>query len=179
LTDTVGFIQKLPTSLIAAFRATLEEISEADMLLHIVDISHPNAREQVQAVQQTLQTLGLQDIPVITAINKIDKIPRAREDPLLKSYPNTTALSALTGEGIPALLETIERVLFSRMNYIRVKIPFSAGRLLNVFYEEGWIESLVHREDGILISGRIPGTYLSEFRPYLIADRRKGKPVES
>ncbi len=179
LTDTVGFIQKLPTSLIAAFRATLEEISEADMLLHMVDISHPNAREHVQAVQQTLQTLGLQNIPIITAINKIDKIPRAQVDFHLKDYPNTALLSALTGEGIPALLETIERVLFASMNYVRVKIPFSAGRLLNVFYEEGWIESLVHREDGILISGRIPGSYLSEFRQYLLADRQKDKPAVS
>jgi GTP-binding protein HflX len=177
LTDTVGFIQKLPTSLIAAFRATLEEISEADLLLHTVDISHPNAREQVQAVQQTLQTLGLQNIPVITAINKIDVISRTGVDPSLKKYPNTVTLSALTGEGLPELLETIERVLFSGMSFVRVKIPFSAGRLLSVFYEEGSIESLVHREDGILISGRIPGSYLAEFREYLLSDRPKGRPV--
>jgi GTP-binding protein HflX len=175
LTDTVGFIQKLPTSLIAAFRATLEEISEADVLLHVVDISHPNAREQVRAVQQTLQTLGLQNIPVVTAINKIDMLPRTGVDPSLKKYPNTVTISALTGEGLPALLETIERVLFSCMNFVRVKIPFSAGRLLNVFYEEGSIESLVHRDDGILITGRIPGSSMADFREYILHDRRKEK----
>jgi GTP-binding protein HflX len=174
-TDTVGFIQKLPTSLIAAFRATLEEISEADVLLHIVDISHPNAKEQVQAVHQTLQTLDLDEIPVITAINKIDKLPLARSNPLWENYPNTVPLSALTGEGIPVLLETIERVLFSTLNFIKVKIPFNAGRLLNIFYEEGTIESLVHRPDGMLISGRIPGSRLTEFRPYLIDDDRGEK----
>jgi GTP-binding protein HflX len=175
LTDTVGFIQKLPTSLIAAFRATLEEISEADLLLHIVDISHPNAKEHVEAVRQTLQTLYLQDLPVVTAINKIDKIRRSGTDFLLHNFPNTTMLSALTGEGIPELLQAVERALYSRMNYIRVKIPFSAGRLLNVFYEEGSIESLVHRSDGILASGRIPGSRLSEFRPFLLSDRREEK----
>ncbi len=179
LTDTVGFIQKLPTSLIAAFRATLEEISEADLLLHLVDISHPNAREHVHAVHQTLQTLGLQGIPVITAINKIDKIPHDHAESLLKGYPNTAMLSALTGEGIPSLLQTIERVLYSTMDFVRVKLPFNAGRLLNVFYEEGAIESLVHRSDGILISGRIPASWLSEFRPYLLADRREDKSVRS
>jgi GTP-binding protein HflX len=179
LTDTVGFIQKLPTSLIAAFRATLEEISEADLLLHLVDISHPNAREHVHAVHQTLQTLGLQGIPVITAINKIDKIPHDHAESLLKGYPNTAMLSALTGEGIPSLLQTIERVLYRTMDFVRVKLPFNAGRLLNVFYEEGAIESLVHRSDGILISGRIPASWLSEFRPFLLADRREDKSVRS
>jgi GTP-binding protein HflX len=171
MTDTVGFIQKLPTSLIAAFRATLEEISEADLLLHLIDISHPNAREHVTAVHQTLRTLGLQEIPLITAINKIDKIPHGRDDSLLKAYPNTALLSALNGEGVPELLETVERVLYNTMDFIRVKLPFNAGRLLNVFYEEGAIESLVHRSDGILISGRIPPSRLSEFRPYLLPDR--------
>ncbi|MBN1439586.1 MAG: GTPase HflX [Anaerolineales bacterium] len=172
LTDTVGFIQKLPASLIAAFRATLEEISEADLLLHVVDISHPNARQQVDAVQQTLQALGLRDYPVITAINKIDLLPDFRDEPLTRLYPNTVMLSALNGNGIPALLETIEKSLYNRMRYIRVKLPLNAGRLLHVFYKEGSVENLVHREDGILVSGRIPGFCLAEFREYQLADRR-------
>jgi GTP-binding protein HflX len=168
LTDTVGFIQKLPTSLIAAFRATLEEISEADILVHMVDISHINAKEQVQAVHQTLHTLGMEEIPVITALNKVDTLPGPLSDSILESHPNTVAISALTGEGIPALLETIECVLYSTMNHVRVKIPFQAGRLLGIFHEEGAIESLVHRPDGVLISGRIPGARLAEFRPYIL-----------
>jgi GTP-binding protein HflX len=175
VTDTVGFIQKLPTSLIAAFRATLEEITAADLLLHLVDISHPNAREHVEAVRQTLETLGMQDIPVVTAINKIDKIPRAAAEPLRRGTPNAMSISALTGEGISGLLETLERVLYSNMHFIKVKLPHSAGRLLNLFYEDGSIESLVHRADGILVSGRIPASRLAEFRPYL-AGQQKGIP---
>ncbi|MFN2299067.1 MAG: GTPase HflX [Anaerolineales bacterium] len=178
LTDTVGFIQKLPTSLIAAFRATLEEISEADVLLHIVDISHPNAREQVRAVHQTLRTLGFQEIPVITAINKIDTLPGPLPDYFLQDHPDTVMLSALTGEGLPMLLETIERVLYQTMGFVRVKLPATAGRLLNIFYEEGVVESLVHHPDGILVSGRIPAVRLAEFRPFLQNNRPSGGSVE-
>jgi GTP-binding protein HflX len=177
LTDTVGFIQKLPASLIAAFRATLEEISEADVLLHIVDISHPNAREQVRAVHQTLRTLGFQEIPIITAINKIDTLPGPLPEYFLQDYPNTVMLSALTGEGLPMLLETIERVLYQTMGFVRVKLPATAGRLLNVFYEEGVVESLVHHPDGILISGRIPAARLAEFRPFLQNNHPSGGSV--
>jgi GTP-binding protein HflX len=178
-TDTVGFIQKLPTSLIAAFRATLEEISDAAVLLHVVDVSHPNAKEQVRAVHQTLQTLGLDDIPLVTALNKVDRLPPTQSDSILKNYPNTVPISALAREGIPELLDTVERVLFNTMNYVRVKLPFKAGRLLNVFHEEGTIENVVHRPDGVLISGRIPGSRLSEFRPYLIDDDRGDKSTPS
>jgi GTP-binding protein HflX len=177
LTDTVGFIQKLPTSLIAAFRATLEEISEADVLLHIVDISHPNAREQVRAVHQTLRTLGFQEIPVITAINKIDTLPGPLPDDFPQDHPDTVMLSALTGEGIPMLLETIERVLYQTLVFIRVKLPATAGRLLNIFYEEGVVESLVHHPDGILVSGRIPAVRLTEFRPFLQNNHSSGGSV--
>lgn len=177
LTDTVGFIQKLPTSLIAAFRATLEEISEADVLLHIVDISHPNSREQVRAVHQTLRTLGFQKIPVVTAINKIDTLPGPLPDGFLQDHPDTVMLSALTGEGISLLLETIERVLYQTMGFVRVKLPATAGRLLNIFYDEGVVESLVHHPDGILVSGRIPAVRLAEFRPFLQNNHPSGGSV--
>ncbi len=178
-TDTVGFIQKLPTSLIAAFRATLEEISEAAVLLHVVDVSHPNVKEQVRAVHQTLQALGLDNIPVVTALNKVDKLPAARQDFFLKDHPNTVPISALSREGIPELLDTVEKALFDTMNYVRVKLPFNAGRLLNVFHEEGTIENLVHRPDGVLVSGRIPGSRLTEFRPYLVDGDRGEKSKAS
>jgi len=178
-TDTVGFIQKLPTSLIAAFRATLEEISEAAVLLHVVDVSHPNVKEQVRAVHQTLQALGLDNIPVVTALNKVDKLPAARQDFFLKDHPNTVPISALSREGVPELLDTVEKALFDTMNYVRVKLPFNAGRLLNVFHEEGTIENLVHRPDGVLVSGRIPGSRLTEFRPYLVDGDRGEKSKAS
>jgi GTP-binding protein HflX len=171
MTDTVGFIQKLPASLIAAFRATLEEIAEADLLLHVVDISHPNAREQVQAVHQTLQELELDQIPVIAGINKIDKLDSLPGESLSGQYSSTVFLSAKTGQGIPNLLQAIENTLYQVMKPIKVKIPFSAGHLLDLIHREGAVERVLHQPDGILITGRIPGAYWSEFRPYLRPER--------
>ncbi len=171
ITDTVGFIQKLPASLVAAFRATLEEIAEADLLLHIVDISHPNAREHVQSVHQTLHELGLQKIPMVTGINKIDKLKSPPDQSFSSGYPNTVLLSAKTGLGIPDLLQVVENILYQEMNQIKVKIPFREGRLLDLLHREGSVDSVTHKPDGMLVTGRIPGAWLSEFRPYLQGDR--------
>ena len=100
LTDTVGFIQKLPTQLVAAFRATLEEISEADLLLHVVDINHANALSQARSVLKTLEEIGAGEIPIITILNKIDllKDPNAALEKM-QEFPNTFAISAITGQG--------------------------------------------------------------------------------
>jgi len=103
MTDTVGFIQKLPTALIEAFHATLEEILEADLLLHVVDISHPNALNQFNAVQQTLDELGAQHIPVVTALNKVDRLrdPQSAQEAVSR-YSKAVAISAVKGVGIPS-----------------------------------------------------------------------------
>ncbi len=111
-TDTVGFIQKLPTTLVAAFRATLEEIAEADMLLHVVDITHPNVQAQARSVLKTLEDIHANHIPVITVVNKIDLL----NDPekaanALAGFPRAVAVSALTGQGITALLNRVEENL--------------------------------------------------------------------
>jgi len=105
-TDTVGFIQKLPTQLVAAFQATLEEISEADLLLHVVDITHVNALAQWKSVQATLKDISADKIPAITVLNKVDEL----EDPksarnTLADYPDSLAISALKKIGIVELLE--------------------------------------------------------------------------
>jgi GTP-binding protein HflX len=124
LTDTVGFIQKLPTQLVAAFRATLEELSEADLLLHVVDITHPDAAEQAQTVEETLAELGLADRPRVTVLNKTDllrgddgrpldgleRLDEARES-LRYWRPDALLTSAVKGWGLPELLERIESAL--------------------------------------------------------------------
>jgi GTP-binding protein HflX len=108
LTDTVGFIQKLPTSLVAAFRATLEEIREADLLLHVVDMTHPNALEQAQAVHQTLGELDIPDVPVVTALNKSDALEQPLgANPLPAEFEDAVVISALRGEGLDGLLAAI------------------------------------------------------------------------
>jgi GTP-binding protein HflX len=109
LTDTVGFIQRLPTQLVAAFRATLEEVTEADVLLHVLDASHPNVLEHLRAVNQILKELGTAEKPTITALNKVDAVTdRAALEQLLREVALPAEISALTGEGLQDLLAMIE-----------------------------------------------------------------------
>lgn len=163
-TDTVGFIQKLPTSLIAAFHATLEEIAEADLLLHVVDISHPNALDQFQAVQKTLADIDAAHIPAITALNKADRLHRpdlARET--LKKFPKAIAISALSGTGIPELLHLIREELYESYTPVEVRLPYRQGALISLFHELGVVEQVEHRRGGVVIKGRIPGRLLAQF----------------
>lgn len=140
LTDTVGFIQKLPHHLVVAFRATLEEITEADLLLHVVDASHPNFQEQMNAVNDVLRQLKVIDKPIIIVFNKIDKVNQdeiiSTEAPVqLQSY-----ISAYTGHGIESLMLQITDQLPNQMRRVQLKVPYSEGATL----------ALVHREAKVI-----------------------------
>jgi GTPase len=166
-TDTVGFIQKLPTQLVAAFRATLEEITEADALLHVVDVTHPHALEQAQTVLDTLRELGASNKPVITALNKADRLPAEQRSASAGGLLSEGMfISALAREGLDALLSEIEAVLFERLVPIRVRLPYKAGDLMALFRREGAVESELPEERSVVISGRIPGRLLDVFTPY-------------
>ena len=167
ITDTVGFIQKLPTSLIAAFHATLEEIAEADLLLHVVDISHPNALNQFQAVQETLEEIDANHIPMITALNKADLLrnpENARE--ILKSFPKAVSISALDGTGIKDLLHLMREELFESYTAIHVRLPYKQGALISLFHELGQVDRVEHERGGMVMQGRIPGRLLAQFAPW-------------
>lgn len=167
-TDTVGFIQKLPTQLVAAFRATLEEISEADMLIHLVDISHANALAQWKAVRQTLLEIGADHIPVLTALNKIDRLTNpeiARQQ--VSVIQNSVAISALTGDGIPELLHSVENNLFETFTPIIVLLPYQEGQLISLFHEQGQVEQVEHRRGGVVMRGMIPGRLMARFQPFI------------
>jgi len=167
-TDTVGFIQKLPTQLVAAFRATLEEITEADLLIHMVDITHPNAIAQARAVFQTLQEIGAQDIPVVTALNKIDRLSdpeQARE--ILVDYPNSTAVSALTGVGMKDLLRLVEQELYEEYLPVTVRLPYAQGQLISLFHEEGQVSSISHGRGGVVMQGFLPGRLVARYKPFI------------
>jgi GTP-binding protein HflX len=166
-TDTVGFIQKLPTTLVAAFRATLEEISEADLLIHVIDITHPQAQEQARAVYQILKDIEADHIPILTALNKIDSLTdpdRARE--ALSDYPSAVALSAITNEGISELLEKTNTFLYEDFIPIQIDLPYQEGGLITIFHEQGQVDRLEHKLGGVEIQGRIPGRLLSYFHSY-------------
>ncbi len=167
ITDTVGFIQKLPTDLVAAFRATLEEILEADIILHVVDASHPNALEQASTVEEVLDDLGAGHIPVIVAFNKIDLLPAvAPPAPLLEDYPDAVPISALKKIGLDALLARIEAELIARMQPIEVLLPYERGELVDLFHMFGAVESVQHQGDGVYIQGRLPASLVGRFERY-------------
>jgi len=171
-TDTVGFIQKLPTQLVAAFRATLEEIAEADLLLHLVDASHPNAREQIKAVEMTLGEIDAAHVPVILVLNKTDRLDNREEAlELVQNYPDlVVAVSALTGEGMTDLLREVERELYDTYVPISVRLPFDQGQLISLFHEQGQVETVEHGRGGVVIEGNIPGRLLARYQPYLMVE---------
>ncbi len=173
-TDTVGFIQKLPTQLIAAFRATLEEINEADLLLHIVDITHTSAQSQWQSVQDTLALLKADGIPTITVLNKIDKFP----DPdsasdISQNYQDAIAISAKTGMGVSDLLKMVESELFFSNVPVKVNLPYQQGRLISLFHEQGNIENISHKKGGVEIEGKIPVRYVSLYERYFSSPKNQ------
>lgn len=168
-TDTVGFIQKLPTELVAAFRATLEEITEADVLLHVVDITHQNASAQVDSVLMTLNEIGAGDIPILTAFNKIDLL----KDPegavsTLEEFTNTYPISAKTGEGLEDLLAALETELFESYVEVDVNIPYQEGQLISLFHENGQVQDILSGEEGTRIRGLVPRRLIYRFEPYLV-----------
>ncbi len=169
MTDTVGFIQKLPTTLVAAFQATLEEIAEADLLLHVVDISHPNALNQYQAVQETLDEIDAAHIPMVTALNKMDNLkdPEAARE-VVRHYPKAVAVSGLKGVGVSDLLRLVQEELYEAYSPVHVRLPYQQGALISLFHEAGQIELIEHERGGVVMQGRVPGRLVAQFTPWLI-----------
>jgi GTP-binding protein HflX len=167
ITDTVGFIQKLPTQLVAAFQATLEEIAEADLLIHVVDVTHPNAQAQANSVTETLKEIHADHIPTIIALNKIDELP----DPqfaleAVNEFPKAVAISALNGVGFDELMALIETELFENYTKISVQIPYTEGQLISLFHEQGQVEHIEHTRKGVFIQGLIPGRLLARYNGF-------------
>jgi GTPase len=166
--DTVGFIQKLPTQLVAAFRATLEEIDEADLILHVLDITHPNAEQQNETVLETLADLGVDDRPILVALNKIDRQGQTVAlERWLESVPHAMAISALQGSGLDALLESVEEILAAGLVYLAVHLPYARGDLVALFHERGTVTRTGHDDTGVFVEGYLPRRWLELFRPWL------------
>lgn len=169
VTDTVGFIQKLPTELIAAFRATLEEIVEADLLMHVVDVTHANAKAQAEAVYQTLSEIEADHIPTLSVLNKIDLLADPENARLaLANFPNSVAISALTGEGIQDLLGRVNEHLYETYSPVIVRLPYQEGSLIAAFHDQGQVERVEQTHQGVLIQGRLPGRLLARYQPFLV-----------
>jgi GTPase len=166
VTDTVGFIRKLPHQLVAAFKATLEELADADILVHVVDASHPGLDEQMTAVESLLAELELHDRPTIVAFNKIDRIEGDAALYALVERFDGVAISARTGEGLDELRERISRVLRPRMVQVSLRIPYRDGRALALCYERGRVRSRSDEENGIRLDVELPARLLPRVDGY-------------
>jgi GTP-binding protein HflX len=166
LTDTVGFIQKLPTQLVAAFEATLEELGEADLLLHVVDASHPRVREQMDAVHHVLRELSLEDRPALVAVNKIDRL--AEPDGVVRALVDEggVAVSARTGQGLDALRRRIEARLHSTRRAWRLRVPYARSGVLGVLYQRGRVLEREDHADGIRLRVELPAALAGLVAPY-------------
>jgi len=175
-TDTVGFIQKLPTALVAAFRATLEEIGEADLILHVVDMTHPNARQQITAVEETLAELNVHDVPTLLAFNKVDRLEAATraeaEAHLGDLLPEGYLISAATGDGLAGLLGRVQAELYATLVPVNVLIPYAKGQFISLFHEQGHVESIEHQAKGVAVQGRVPERLAPRFKPFTVRPRR-------
>ncbi|HEY8600878.1 MAG TPA: GTPase HflX [Thermomicrobiales bacterium] len=181
VTDTVGFINNLPTTLVAAFRSTLEEINEADIVLHVLDITHANAAEQSQATWQVLDELGVSDRPTITALNKIDLfddgVVPAELAQDLELPDDFVPISAETRVGFDALLARIEQILDRELVSVSVTVPYAQNALVDLFRREGRVEGVEYNEYGTAISGQLPPRLLARFRPYVTAKSQQPRAL--
>lgn len=170
LIDTVGFIRKIPHTLVAAFKSTLEEAVHTDILLHLIDVSHPKAEEQAEATTLVLKELGAENHPIITVLNKIDQC----ENPNIVAkfrvkYPKTVAISALEGTGFDDLMQMmIEEVSLLR-KVVNCRIPQSQYGLVSELMREGRVISCEYEENDILIKLEIPGRLEHKVKPFLIS----------
>lgn len=169
LTDTVGFIRKLPTHLVAAFQSTLEEVTYSDFILHVVDVSHHAWEIQRDAVLETLQHLGAQDKPIITVFNKIDRVEdRFLARRLVAEWPNSVAISAANGTGIPDLMRAIVRQVQDLLGWVEVLVPYSESPLVQNCYDFGRVLQIEYRETGIYLIAEIVEEMREKLKPYAV-----------
>ncbi len=170
-TDTVGFIQKLPTTLIAAFRATLEEILEADLLLHVVDASHPNVLQHIEAVEDTLAEIDAASMSRLLVWNKCDLGANDTEIRDLESYDSYVGhlnVSARTGEGLETLLIMIDTELAKLSKSVTLLLPYDRGDLVSMLHRNSTVIEVNYLSNGVEIRVNLPPTMFKQFQQYLI-----------
>lgn len=155
LTDTVGFIRNLPTNLVAAFRSTLEEVTHADIVLHVIDASIPEWDLQRDAVLETLDLLGAADKPTLTIFNKSDAVDSAAVEEMVASWENSVAISALNGDGVPLMLERVKAMVQDFLGEVRILVPYAESGLVDECYQFGRVRTVDYREDGILVEAEL------------------------
>lgn len=169
MTDTVGFIRKLPHHLVDSFKATLEEVAEADLILHVIDCAHPQVEQQIDAVHAVLQEIGADDKPVLYVLNKIDQEEGARAAArLARTLGRSAAVSAVTGEGIENLLNELADSLKGDKQVMKLSIPLSEGRLLAQLKQSATVLEEKYEGESAELLVRIPAQMAARCEPYRI-----------
>ena len=178
LTDTVGFIRKLPHGLVEAFKATLEEVVQADLLLHVADISHPQAEDQIQAVNAVLAEIGAAEKTTIMVFNKMDRLDGKSDRSgaggvlarLQEKHPHAVAISATTGKGISTLLAEIGTQLRPKREFLELRVPHEQAAVIARLHAVGQIISRSYRGPAARFKARIPPHHHDEFAPYIVRE---------
>jgi len=183
LTDTVGFIRKLPHGLVEAFKATLEEVVQADLLLHVVDMSHPQVEEQIEAVNAVLTEIGAGGKPTIMVLNKLDRLNHGGSgagdggngangmlNRLQENHPHAVAISATTGEGVPTLLAELGTQLRPKREFLELRVPHGQSAVIARLHQVGQVIESSYRGPKARFKVRIPPHYHDEFAPFIVRD---------
>jgi GTP-binding protein HflX len=170
LTDTVGFIRKLPHGLVEAFKATLEEVVQADLLLHVVDVSHPQAAEQIESVNTVLKEIGAEGKPTLMVFNKIDQLNGNQSllSRFLEAYPHGVAISASQGEGISSLMAELGSQLRPIREFIEISVPHQASDVIARLHEVGQVVERNYEGQSARFKVRIPPHLHEEFAPFIV-----------
>ncbi len=170
LTDTVGFIQKLPTTLVESFKSTLEEIREADAILHIVDASATEYEHQIAAVEEVLDQIDAAHINRVTVFNKIDALTEDEEAALKARYPHALFISARTGQGVDTLIDQLVRLSAAQDTHLTVRIPYDRGDLVSLAHQRCFISREAYEPDGTVIQMRVPSAFAPTFKPFVVEE---------
>ncbi len=166
LTDTVGFINRLPHQLVESFKSTLEEVAEADVLVHVMDASSRILEERIRAVESVLEEIGAGEIPAIKVLNKADLLDEEERAEMARAVPNGVFTSTLTGEGLPELRERMAEALRpSRL--VRLLLPFSEGEELAFLYRVGRVLSVEEKEGGYRVTAEVPVSMMHRFADHM------------
>jgi GTP-binding protein HflX len=175
LTDTVGFIRKLPHSLVEAFKATLEEVVQADLLLHVVDVSHPQVEEQIQAVDAVLKEIGAEGKATLMVFNKVDRLNGscAVLTRLLERYQDGVAISATNGEGVPAMLAQLSGQLRPIREFLELAVPHQHANVIARLHKVGQVVERHYEGETARFKARIPPHLHEEFAPFFVRELQR------
>jgi GTP-binding protein HflX len=173
LSDTVGFIRKLPHRLVEAFKATLEEVVEADLLLHVVDVSHPQAEDQISAVNSVLEELGAQGKPTVMVLNKLDLLTHPEVVGRYRQrYAGAVPVSATTGEGLPELLNELSSALRPIRDFVSLAVPHEASSVIARLHAVGQVIERDYKGTCARFKARIPPHLHTEFAPFIVQEHQ-------